>query len=560
MAIHLKQCRYKNGRVYLEIVDSIYSKKRGYSQPKVIKKLGYLDELEKVYVDPIAYFKEEVEAMKKQKKAQGIPRESQEINLGSFLPLHVLNKLRLNDLSKAIDLSSNSKREYSHYDVLEFLTLSRIIYPASKIETYTSMLPHFYKNYEFSKDQMYDALSLIGQYDEAYLNILNKKIAKCYQRNLSHVYFDCTNFYFEIDADSYDNYRLPGVSKENHQGAIISLGLLLDGDAIPLYYNLFPGNQSEKPELNKAINKMKDSLGVKGKTIRVADKGLNCTENIIDAYLNGDGYVYSKAIRSNDDKKMILNTNSFKEIVDENGEVTFKVKVWDDDYEYKHNGRSYKLHEKRIVIWSRKYALKTAYERNKAIDKVEKKTSTSNLKGKESPSFIHNLYNLINCETGEAISSRDVSMILDEEKKAKVEELDGYYMIVTSERNLGWEEILDIYRKLWEIEASFRITKTQLETRPVYVSTMNAIRGHFFSCYLALTLIRLIQKKELGDKFNGEEIIDFIKTLKAFPITEEEYLLSGSHEETIKAIEKRYNISFNQKTASSSKIEKLFSL
>lgn len=560
MPYNLKQCRYKNGRVFLEIVDSIYSRKKGYSIPKVIKKIGYLDELEKIYVDPISYFKEEIKKMELERKKENnfIPRQSDEINLGSFLPIHLLNKLRLKDLSNAIDQSS--KRTYSHYDVLEFLTLSRIIYPSSKIDTYMNMFPHFYKKYSFSKDQMYDALGLIGEYDEAYLNILNDKINKIYGRNLSHVYFDCTNYYFEIDANNYDGYRLPGVSKENHQGAIISLGLLLDSDAIPLYYSLFPGNQSEKPELNKTIKKMKDSLDIKGRTIRVADKGLNSVDNIIDAYKNGDGYVYSKAIRSNDDKKMILEGETFEEIKDENGEVIFKVKVWIDNYDYVQDNRTYKLREKRIVIWSRKYALKSAYERNRAIDKVNKQSSISNLKSKDSPKFIHTLYDVISEESGKIISNDDISLILNESKVDKASELDGYYMIVTSETNLSWKEILDIYRKLWEIEASFRITKTQLETRPIYVSSLNSIKGHFFSCYLALTLIRLIQKKELDDKYNAEKVIDFVKTLKAFPISNEQYLLSGSYQDIIKEIETRYKVSFNLKTLSLSKIEKLFSI
>lgn len=128
-------------------------------------------------------------------------------------------------------------------------------------------------------------------------------------------------------------------------------------------------------------------------------------------------------------------------------------------------------------------------------------------------------------------------------------------MIITSETKLGWKDILDNYRKLWEIEASFRLTKAQLQTRPIYASTMNSIRGHFFTCYLALTLIRLIQKKELDNKFNAETIIDFIKTLKAFPISNEQFLLSSSTQEFIKEIEKRYHLRFNSKTISLDKFQ-----
>lgn len=163
-------------------------------------------------------------------------------------------------------------------------------------------------------------------------------------------------------------------------------------------------------------------------------------------------------------------------------------------------------------------------------------------------------------ESGKIISNDDISLILNESKVDKASELNGYYMIVASETNLSWKKILDIYRKLWEIEASFRITKSQLETRPIYISSLNSTKGHFFSCYLALTLIRLIQKKELDNKYNAEKVIDFVKTLKAFPISNEQYLLSGSYQDIIKEIETGYKVSFNLKTLSLSKIEKLFSI
>lgn len=559
MSYNLKQCKYKNGKIFLEIVDSVYVKSKGYSIPVVIEKIGYLDDLKKTYVDPISFFKEKAKQMEINRKESSnyIPRQSQELNLGSFLPLHILNKLKLNDLSYAID--NSSKRQYSHYDVLEFLTLTRTIYPSSRINTYENQLNHFYKKYSFSKDQMYDGMQLIGQNDQAYLEYLNTRIEKIYKRNLGHVYFDCTNFYFEIDTSSYDEYRKPGPSKENHQGAIISMGLLLDSDAIPLYYSLFPGNQSEKPILNKVISSMKETCNVKGKTIRVADKGLNCTENIIQAHLDGDGYVYSKAIRSNDDKTMILNNIGYEELKDENGVVVFKSKSWVDTYTYTLNGKEYKLKEKRMVIWSKKYAEKTAYEREKAISKVNVTSSTSLIKQGIASKAVDTLYDVIGEDDGVILTSKDLSLVLNETKKCKQEELDGYYMIVTSETNISWHDILDTYRKLWEIEASFRLTKTQFSGRPVFASTLDAIKGHFFICYLALTLTRLLQKKELKNQFNAEKIIDFIKTLKAFPISNEQFLLSGSYQDIIQGIEKRYGLKFNSKTISLDKLQKLFS-
>lgn len=558
MAYFLKQVKQKSGRIFLEIVDSIYVKRKKASKHVVFKKIGYLDELEKTFKDPIAHFKKEasdLEAKRKESLSSQIPVSSPAKNLGSFVFAHLLNKLSLSNVFKPIDFFA--KRQYKPYDVFEFLTLCRIVDPTSRLESYDKHLNSFFKNYDFSKNQMYDALPLIGQNDQAILEYLNIRIDKFYKRNVDNVYFDCTNYYFEIDADSYDEYRKPGPSKENHQGAIISMGLLLDADAIPLYYKLFPGNQSEKPILNEVISSMKSTCDVKGKTIRVADKGLNCTENIINAHLSGDGYIYSKAIRSNDDKTMILNPVGYEELKDESGEVIFKCKTWIDYYEYTLNNKTYKLKEKRMVIWSKKYAQKAKYERDKAINKVEKTSSTSLIKQTIASKAVDTLYDVINDDDGCILTSNDLSFVLNSSKLSKQEELDGYYMIITSETNLSWHNVLDTYRKLWEIEASFRLTKSLFGGRPIFASTLDSIRGHFLICYMALTLTRLLQKKELDNQFNAESIIKFTRNLIAFPIDDNTYSLSG-YSPIIPVLENKYNITINQKILSLDKINKLF--
>ena len=560
MAYFLKKIKQKNGKTFLEIVDSVYVKRSRSSTHKVFKSLGYLEDLEKIYKDPIAHFKKEaadLELLRKSQKASTpIPEHSSNKNLGSFVFKRLLNKLGLSNIF--IPFPEVYGVDYPIYDIFEFLTLCRIIYPASRLDSYTNHLHSFFTDYSFSKSQMYQALSLIGQNDSRILEYLNICINKHYKRNLDHVYFDCTNYYFEIDASSYDEYRTPGPSKENHQGAIISMGLLLDADAIPLYYKLFPGNQSEKPVFNDVIDSMKKSCDVRGKTIRVADKGLNCTENIIKAHISGDGYVYSKAIRSNDDRTMILQLDGYEETKDENGNVVFKSKSWVDTYEYSFEGRTYQLKEKRIVIWSRKYAEKARYEREKAMAKVDMSSSTSTIKKTLASKAVDTLYDVICDDNGCILKSDDISLVINESKLSQKEELDGYYMIITSETNLSWKEILDTYRKLWEIEASFRLTKTQFQARPIYASTIESIRGHFATCYMALTLTRLLQKKELDDAFNAESIIKFARGLNAFPIGDEKYSLFG-YSPLVPALEQKYKIHFNSQVLSLAEIKKLTS-
>lgn len=303
---------------------------------------------------------------------------------------------------------------------------------------------------------------------------------------------------------------------------------------------------------------MKKSCDVRGKIIRVADKGLNCTENIIKAHISGDGYVYSKAIRSNDDRAMILQLDGYEETKDENGKVAFKSKFWVDTYEYSFGGRSYKLREKRIVIWSRKYAEKARYEREKAMAKIDMSSSTSTIKKTLASKAVDTLYDVICDDNGCILKSDDISLVINESKLSQKEELDGYYMIITSETNLSWKEILDTYRKLWEIEASFRLTKTQFQARPIYASTIKSIRGHFATCYMALTLTRLFPKKELDDAFNAESIIKFARGLNAFPIGDEKYSLFG-YSPLVPALEKKYKFHFNSQVLSLAEIKKLTS-
>lgn len=198
-----------------------------------------------------------------------------------------------------------------------------------------------------------------------------------YKFDTSHTYFDCTNFYFEIDKE--DDFRKKGPSKENRKEPIVGLGLLLDANQIPIGMKLFPGNQSEKPVIRKVINDLKKRNSVSGRTIQIADKGLNCAENIFHALKNGDGYIFSKSVKQlpEIERTWVLLSNDYRDIKDDNGDVLYRIKECVDEFEYKFKDsetgkiKKFKITEKRIVTFNPKLAKKQIYEINKEVEKAK---------------------------------------------------------------------------------------------------------------------------------------------------------------------------------------------
>lgn len=582
MSYQLKQTKQRNGRIYLEIVDTVYVKSKGYGVPKIVEKIGYLDDQEKIYKDPVNFYRTKVKQMEADRKSfneNSIPVITPEKRLGYFLYNHVLKKLNLSPLFAAFD--RESKATYKTEEIFNFLTYTRAIYPASKIESYNRCIDSYFEKFNFSENQMYAGLQKLGQEHDAVVEYLNMQYERVYgKRDLSKTYFDCTNFYFEIDADCFTYFKQPGPSKENHAGAIIGMGLLLDAEAIPYTYKIYPGNKSEIPVQREVLADLKRCNDLKGKVIRVADKGLNCAENIIDAVNNGDGYIYSRQVKriKEEERRCILSDEGWFDVFEKLTEQEIKdgkepkylysVKVWIDDYEYESNGKQYKLKEKRVVIYSPQYAAKEKNEREKMIANAENKTIGS--AKRDVLGDATKFFDIVN-EDGAVLNTRNTNFVKRTSKIEESEEMDGIYMIITSETNLNYEQIREIYGNLWEIEESFRILKTQFGSRPINVSTLNAIFGHFLTCYMALFLTRVLQKKELVYKSKNEkgeeilcdhsasEIINFAKNLKAFPIGEDKYHVTGYSKvlDTFEIVTKK---KLNKKIQSEKEIKNFFTL
>lgn len=533
MAYFLKKSNNKKG-TYLQIYESFYDPERKGSAHRSYKALGYVHELqEKGIDDPIAYYKEEVlrlnqktKAEKQQKKTAQISEESPEKLLGYF-PLKNIND-RLS-VKKYIDLMQTSTNfRFNVFDMISALVYARLVHPCSKLKTYDEVIPKLFDHYDFSLNQLYEGLEYIGCEYEKIIEIYNHQLQLMYPFDTSHTYFDCTNFYFEIDRE--DSFRKKGPSKENRKEPIVGLGLLLDANQIPVGMKLFPGNQSERPVIRKVIDDLKTRNAVSGRTIQIADKGLNCAENIFHALKNGDGYIFSKSVKQlpETERTWILLPNDYRDVTDASGNVLYRIKECVDEFEYRFHDaetgktKQFRITEKRIVTYNPKLAKKQIFEINKQIEKARLLKASQAKRSEYGDSAKYILFTSADKKGNE--TDGKVKVTMNEKLIQRSLETAGYNMLVTSEIAMEDREVYNAYHNLWRIEESFRIMKSQLDARPVYLQKEATITGHFLICYLAVLLTRLLQFHVLENNYSSEDIFDFIHDFRVVKISERKYI------------------------------------
>ena len=533
MAYFIKKTNNKKG-TYLQIYSSFYDPQRGHTAHKAYKPIGYVHELQaKGIEDPISFYKEEVnrlnqeaKAEKNAKKEKQISDDSPEKLIGYFPMKNINDKL---SVKKYIDLMQTATDfRFNVFDMTSALVYARLVQPYSKSRTYVEVIPKLFESYDFSLNQLYDGLEYIGCEYEKIIEIYNHQIQQMYKFDTSHTYFDCTNFYFEIDKE--DDFRKKGPSKENRKEPIVGLGLLLDANQIPIGMKLFPGNQSEKLVIRKVINDLKKRNSVSGRTIQIADKGLNCAENIFHALKNGDGYIFSKSVKQlpEIERTWVLLSNDYRDIKDDNGDVLYRIKECVDEFEYKFKDsetgkiKKFKITEKRIVTFNPKLAKKQIYEINKEIEKAKLLKASQAKRSEYGDSAKYVIFTTADKKGNDTNGKIKVTMNDDLIKKSL--ELAGYNMLVTSEISMADKEIYTAYHNLWRIEESFRIMKSQLDARPVYLQKKDTITGHFLICYLAVLLTRLLQFKILKNNYCSEDLFEFVRDFRVAKISERKYI------------------------------------
>ena len=532
MAYFLKKTNNKKG-TYLQIYESYYDPERKGGAHRSFKPIGYVHELmAKGIDDPIAFYAEEVKKLnqehkisKQKEKERLISEESPEKLLGYF-PLKNLNDSL--GCKKYIDLMQTATDfRFNIFEMMADLVYARTVQPCSKSKTYVEVIPKLFEKHDFSLDQLYYGLEYIGSEYEKIIEIYNHQIRQKYRFDTSHTYFDCSNFYFEIDKE--DTFRMKGKSKENRKEPLISMGLLLDAHQIPIGMKIFPGNESEKPVLRNIIDDLKQRNNITGRTIQVADKGLNCINNIIHALKNGDGYIFSRSVKTLSDveKKWVLLENDYVDVKNKAGEVLYRIKECVDDFAYTYTdseGHTKKrlIREKRVVTFNPKLAEKQKYEINRQVEKAKtlKACQAKKTEYGDSAKYV----SFIAADKKGQETDGKVKVELNEKAIENAKKLAGYNMMVTSELHMKASQIYNAYHNLWRIEESFRVMKSQLDARPVYLQKEETITGHFLICYLAVLLTRLFQIHVLADQYGSETLFDFIHDFRVAKASDRKYI------------------------------------
>ena len=514
--MYLRKSKKPNGRTYLTIVQG-YRDENGKNKARTVRSLGYVDTLEAEFDDPVAHFEEECRRMTAEAARAEAPiaveftaskkidkRAEGRVELGAAVPSAYLHR----DLGIWSFFERKRTARGFSYDpcrILELLVWDRIAHPSSKRAAWEAR-GRFPRKCGFTADDVYRCLTYLDENADALVSSMNASLEESRgPRDASCLYYDVTNYYFECDEE--DGFRMRGVSKEHRPSPIVQMGLFLDSDGLPLGYELFPGNRNDMTTLLPAMSK----AGVRDlpwgeRVVVVADKGLNTSANIAACVLDGNGYIFSQSVRkaAKGLKSWVLDDAGYEE----SASGSFKIKSRISEkavYVAGEDGkrRRVTVPVKEVAFWSRDYFERSRRERAKVVEKSRAAVARGDLSSAAAKTSVRYAKDVpVVRGTGEAA---DHNWVVDEERIAADEAMDGYYCIVTSEQEMDDRDVIDAYRGLWRIEESFRVMKGDFDARPVYCSTESHIRAHFLVCYIALLAMRLMQL-DTGRKYSAAQI------------------------------------------------------
>lgn len=514
--MYLRKSKKPNGRTYLTIVQG-YRDENGKNKARTVRSLGYVDTLEAEFDDPVAHFEEECRRMTAEAARAEAPiaveftaskkidkRAEGRVELGAAVPSAYLHR----DLGIWSFFERKRTARGFSYDpcrILELLVWDRIAHPSSKRAAWQAR-GRFPRKCGFTADDVYRCLTYLDENADALVSSMNASLEQSRgPRDASCLYYDVTNYYFECDEE--DGFRMRGVSKEHRPSPIVQMGLFLDSDGLPLGYELFPGNRNDMTTLLPAMSK----AGVRDlpwgeRVVVVADKGLNTSANIAACVLDGNGYIFSQSVRKATKglKSWVLDDAGYEE----SASGSFKIKSRISEkavYVAGEDGkrRRVTVPVKEVAFWSRDYFERSRRERAKVVEKSRAAVARGDLSSAAAKTSVRYAKDVpVVRGTGEAA---DHNWVVDEERIAADEAMDGYYCIVTSEQEMDDRDVIDAYRGLWRIEESFRVMKGDFDARPVYCSTESHIRAHFLVCYIALLAMRLMQL-DTGRKYSAAQI------------------------------------------------------
>ena len=506
--------------------------KNGKRSTKHVERIGNLEEVKKLagnqyYQDWLKDYvkkyneehcKKEIITIKKNNKKIIDSNINNKFNVGYLFLEKIYNQLKLKDICDNIQNKYQFKFDLN--EILSYLVFARIIYPASKLETY-KQCQNFIEQPKFQLHDEYRALSYLADNIDFIQEKIFENSKNVIKRNSEIIYYDCTNYFFEIELD--DEFRKYGINKQHQPKPQVGMGLFMDGDGIPLSFNIYPGNQNEQktliPEETKIVNNFKmDNT----KMILCTDAGLASDEIKKYNIKDNRGFVITQSLKKlkESEKEKVFDDNDWRlpgdlrnvyNLNEIKNNEELKEKYYDKLFYKIISSETKSVKQDLIVTFSFKFFDYNRNIRNSQIERAKKSIDTNQTtrKGKNQNDYRRFIVDTKSTDTGEVAENSNLS--LDEDLIKQEEQYDGYYALTT---NLvgDIEQILKITKGRWEIEESFRIMKTDFLARPVNLSREDRIKSHFLTCFMALLINRILEKK-LDYKYTTSEILKAIRNM-----------------------------------------------
>lgn len=531
--MRLKISKSKNS-TSLYVIKTVYVDGKEYT--KTIEKLGTIANLEKRLdgQDPIEWAKQHVEELNRKEKeaTQDViikfspikkinKDEHNSFNAGYLFLQQIYHELGLHKICKKI--TNKYKFDFDLNSILSRLIYGRIIFPASKLATY-QLSKRFIEQPNFELQHIYRALEVIAKESDFIQSKLYSNSLKISKRNTGVLYYDCTNYFFEIEQE--DGLKQYGVSKEHRPNPIVQMGLFMDGDGIPLAFSINKGNTNEQVTLTPLEKQILSDFNL-SKFIVCTDAGLASTDNRKFNDKEERAFITTQSIKklkkhlkewALDSCGWNLNNDMKTYDISELDEEKYKDKIFYKERWIKEDG----LEQKLIVTYSIKYRNYQRRIRNNQIERAQKTIDTNPTKLKKNNQNDYKRFiSKTHCTSNGEIAEKEIFSI-DTELIKKEEDFDGFYAVCTNLEDDA-SEIIKVNKRRWEIEECFRIMKSEFKARPVYLSRDDRVEAHFTTCFIALIIYRLLEKK-LGEKYTCHEILTKLREMDFYQIKGEGYI------------------------------------
>ena len=447
--------------------------------------------------------------------------DRQKLFTGGYLFLQsVYYGLKLDSICRKI--RSRHKFKFDLNAILSDLVYARVLEPSSKSSSFQAA-GRFLEPPSYELHDVYRALSILaGELDFIQAEVYKNSFFFG-KRNDRFLYYDCTNYYFEIEQEDGD--KKYGKSKEHRPNPIIQMGLFTDGDGLPLAFSLFPGSQNEQKSMKPLEQKILQQFGCQ-KFIYCSDAGLASEDNRVFNHMGERSFIVTQSIKKlpAEDREWALDGKGFKRLSDDSP-VDLSRLTEEDRQELFYKDEPYttkKLHQRLIITYSPRYAAYQKAVRAEQVSRAEKMIASGSLKKqRKNPNDPARFVNrLAVTREGE---KADIHYYLDLDKIAEEEKYDGLYAVCTNLLDDDVSEILKVSEGRWQIEDCFRTMKTDFEARPVYVSREDRIKAHFLTCFLALLLFRLL-KRELKSPCTTQQLLGVLRGMEFADIEEQGFM------------------------------------